>query len=53
MGEISAYTRGFGRLLEIEAAQARAALGERKTAIIEHGLSSLREQQSQRATAAR
>jgi len=49
MGEIGAYSRGLGRLLEIEAAQARTALGEKKAAIIEDGLIALREQQMQKA----
>jgi hypothetical protein len=49
MGEIGAYSRGLGRLLEIESAQAKAALGEKKAAIIQDGLIALREQQMQRA----
>jgi len=53
MGEINAYTRGLGRLLEIEAAQVKTAFGERKARIIENGLDALREQQAQRVTPAR
>jgi hypothetical protein len=49
MGEIGAYSRGLGRLLEIESAQAKAALGEKKAAIIQDGLIALREQQMQKA----
>ena len=49
MGEIGAYSRGLGRLLEIEAAQAKSALGEKKAAIIQDGLIALREQQMQKA----
>ena len=48
-GEIGAYSRGLGRLLEIEAAQARSALGEKKAAIIQDGLMALREQQMQKS----
>jgi hypothetical protein len=53
MGEINAYTRGLGRLLEIEAAQVKTAFGDRKARIIENGLDALREQQAQRVTPAR
>lgn len=49
MGEIGAYSRGLGRLLEIEAAQVKTALGEKKAAIIQDGLIALREQQLQKA----
>jgi Domain of unknown function (DUF4388) len=49
MGEIGAYSRGLGRLLEIEAAQVKTALGEKKAAIIQDGLIALREQQMQKA----
>ena len=49
MGEIGAYSRGLGRLLEIEAAQAKTALGSKKAAIIQDGLIALREQQMQKA----
>ena len=50
MGEIGAYSRGLGRLLEIESAQAKSALGEKKAAIIQDGLIALREQQMQKAS---
>jgi hypothetical protein len=49
MGEIGAYSRGLGRLLEIEAAQVKTALGEKKAAIIQDGLIALREQLMQKA----
>jgi hypothetical protein len=43
--EIATYLRGLDRLLEIEGELARAALGERKAAIIQDGLLALKEQQ--------
>ena len=45
--EISSYVRGLDRLLEIEAALVREILGERKAAIIQDGLITLKTQQLQ------
>ena len=46
--EIARYLSGLDRLLEVEAELAREVLGERKAAIIQDGLLSLKERQLQR-----
>jgi hypothetical protein len=46
--EIARYLVGLDRLLEVESELAREVLGERKAAIIQDGLLSLKEQQLQR-----
>ena len=47
-GELARYLAGLERLLAIETALAREALGDRKAAIIRDGLMALKERQLQK-----